>query len=108
MVHLRLKRNVITYLLLKMLDRAHIFVSGRVQGVFFRDHTQRWAASLGLTGWVRNIIDGRVEIMIEGHKEKIQSLLGKLKQGPPLARVESVDVEWKDHHGEFEDFQITW
>jgi acylphosphatase len=107
-VHLRLKRNVLTYSLSKMLTRAHIFVSGQVQGVFFRDHTQRWAASLGLMGWVRNVMGGRVEIMVEGHKENIQSLLGKLNQGPPLARVDSVDVEWEDHYGEFEDFRITW
>lgn len=91
-----------------MLTRAHILVSGRVQGVFFRDHTQRWAASLGLTGWVRNLLDGRVEIMVEGSKEKIQSLHGKLKQGPPLSRVNSVDLRWEDHLGEFEDFRITW
>ncbi|MBW1933376.1 MAG: acylphosphatase, partial [Deltaproteobacteria bacterium] len=48
--------------------RAHIFVSGRVQGVFFRDHTQRWASSLHLRGWVRNLRDGRVEVLVEGNK----------------------------------------
>lgn len=105
---LRLFRNVLTCQPLRMPVRAHILVSGRVQGVFFRDHTQRWAASLGLMGWVRNITDGRVEIMVEGNKEKIQSLVGRLKQGPPLARVESVDVAWEEHQGEFEDFRITW
>jgi acylphosphatase len=99
---------MLTCSLLKMLTRAHIFVSGRVQGVFFRDHTQRWAAPLGLTGWVRNVMGGRVEIMVEGPKDKIQSLLGRLKQGPPLARVDCLEVEWEDHLGEFEDFRITW
>ena len=96
------------FLLLRMLARAHIFVAGRVQGVFFRDHTQRWAISLGLTGWVRNLMDGRVEVLVEGNKEKIQNLLGKLKQGPPLSRVNELEVEWEDHRGEFEVFRITW
>ena len=106
--YLRLKGNVLICSLLRMLARAHIFVSGRVQGVFFRDHTQKWAASLGLTGWVRNGMDGRVEVMVEGKKEKVQSLLGKLKLGSPLSRVDDIDVEWEDHLAEFEDFRITW
>ena len=88
--------------------RAHIYVSGRVQGVFFRDHTRRWASSLGLTGWVRNLSDGRVEVTAEGDKERIETLISKLKEGPPLARVDKVEVKWEDYRGEFEDFRITW
>ena len=91
-----------------MKKRAHIFVSGRVQGVFFRDHTQRLANSLNLTGWVRNLRDGRVEVLAEGDKENIEDLIKGLKQGPPLARVKKVDVEWGDYKGEFEDFRITY
>jgi len=91
-----------------MKARAHIFVSGRVQGVFFRDHTQRWASSLKLTGWVRNMYDGRVEVLAEGEKEKIEDLINKLKAGPPMAHVEEVDVSWEEYKGEFKDFRITW
>jgi len=91
-----------------MKARAHILVSGQVQGVFFRDHTQRWASSLELTGWVRNLRDGRVEALVEGDKESIRDLINKLNQGPPLARVEKIDVNWEDYKGEFKYFQITY
>jgi acylphosphatase len=91
-----------------MKARAQIFVSGRVQGVFFRDHTQRWASSLGLTGWVRNVWDGRVEVLAEGEKDKIEDLISRLRQGPPLARVDNLEVNWVDYTGEFKDFRITW
>ena len=88
--------------------RAHVFVSGRVQGVFFRDHTQRWASSLSLTGWVRNLHDGRVETVVEGERKKIEGLIAKLKQGPPMADVSNVEISWEDSKGEFDGFRITW
>ncbi|MFQ6108200.1 MAG: acylphosphatase [Candidatus Aminicenantales bacterium] len=88
--------------------RAHIFVSGRVQGVFFRDHTRRWASSLRLTGWVRNLWDGRVEVLVEGKKERIESLISRLREGPPMAYVEKVEVNWEEYKDEFNDFRITW
>jgi acylphosphatase len=91
-----------------MKARAHIFVSGRVQGVFFRDHTRRWASSLGLTGWVRNVPDGRVEVLVEGDRDNIEGLISRLKLGPPLARVENVTVGWEEYSGEFPDFRIGW
>jgi len=91
-----------------MKARAHILVCGRVQGVFFRDHTRRWAISLGLTGWVKNLWDGRVEVLTEGEKENIESLISRLKQGPPMAQVENADVTWEEYKDEFEDFQIAW
>jgi acylphosphatase len=87
--------------------RAHIHVSGRVQGVFFRDHTQRWARSLSVTGWVRNVEDGNVEVLAEGERENIESLISHLEEGPPMAVVESVDVNWQGYRGEFHDFRIT-
>ncbi len=90
-----------------MKARAHIFVSGWVQGVFFRDQTQKWANSLSVTGWVRNLKDGRVEVIAEGDKEKVEDLINQLKQGPSLARVENVEVEWKEYTGEFRDFSIA-
>jgi len=91
-----------------MKARAHILVSGRVQGVFFRDHTRRWAVSLGLSGWVKNLPDGRVEVLGEGEKESLEALVAKLNQGPPSASVENVTVTWEDFRGEFCDFRVVW
>jgi acylphosphatase len=91
-----------------MKARCHVFVSGRVQGVFFRQNTLERAKSLGLIGWVRNTEDGRVEALFEGEKEKIEKILEWIKKGPPLARVEKVEVKWEDFKGEFEDFEIKY
>lgn len=91
-----------------MKARAHALVSGRVQGVFFRDHTRRWAGTLGLTGWVKNLRDGGVEVLAEGDREKIEALLARLRQGPPMGQVENVAVTWEEFTGEFEDFRIAW
>ncbi|MGD2245441.1 MAG: acylphosphatase [Candidatus Aminicenantes bacterium] len=91
-----------------MKSRAHILVFGRVQGVFFRDFTQRWASSFGLSGWVKNLADGRVEICVEGDQDKIESLIGMVREGPPMSRVERLDVEWETFQDEFQDFRITW
>lgn len=87
--------------------RAHILVHGRVQGVFFRDHTQRWAVSLGVLGWVKNLAGGEVEILAEGAKERIEDLLGFVRKGSPLSRVESLDIEWTSYIGNYENFRIT-
>lgn len=91
-----------------MKARVHVFISGFVQGVFFRDYTRRWASSLGLTGWVKNLWDGRVEVVAEGGEEAIKTLLDRLKDGPPAARVEKVDVTWEEYRAEFTDFRIAW
>ena len=91
-----------------MNTRAFIRVSGRVQGVFFREHTRKWATSLGLTGWVRNTEDGQVEINVEGERETIERLLELLHEGSPLSRVDFLDVDWEVYSGEFIDFRITW
>jgi acylphosphatase len=88
--------------------RAHIYVSGRVQGVCYRDFTQRSASSLNLTGWVKNLYDGRVEAVIEGDKEKIETLVNKMKEGPSWANVENTDLIWEDYTGDYNDFRITW
>ena len=91
-----------------MNTRAVVCVSGRVQGVFFREHTRKWATSFGLTGWVRNTEDGQVEITVEGDKDTIERLLELLREGPPLSRVDSLDMDWEVYSGEFLDFRITW
>ena len=87
---------------------AHILVTGKVQGVFFRDFTRENAIRLGLTGWVRNVPAGGVELVVEGEKEKILQLVEKLRQGPPVSRVKEVSVNWQTHEGEFDDFSISW
>jgi len=91
-----------------MKARVHVFVSGRVQGVFFRDHTRRWAVSLALTGWVRNMGDGRVEVLAEGEKERLEDLVARLRLGPPMAVVEDAEAAWEDFRGEFDTFRIAW
>ncbi len=87
-----------------MRKRWHIWVSGRVQGVFYRASTAEVAEQLGLTGWVRNLPDGRVEIVAEGGEEGLQKLLAWCRQGPPAARVTSVEVQQEAATGEFERF----
>jgi acylphosphatase len=88
--------------------RCHIFASGRVQGVFFRQTTLEIAKGFGLTGWVRNTEDGMVEAVFEGDKEKVEKMIEWIKIGPPLAKVEKVEVKWEDFKGEFEDFEIKY
>ncbi|HDM36361.1 MAG TPA: acylphosphatase [Candidatus Syntrophoarchaeum butanivorans] len=79
----------------------HIIVSGKVQGVFFRYATRSVGEELGLDGWVRNLYDGRVEIMAEGERDKLERLLEFAHRGPPAARVDEVRYEWGDAKGGF-------
>ena len=88
------------------MHRACIIVSGLVQGVFFRAFAQENALQLGLKGFVRNLSSGEVEAVVEGDEDGIEKLIGKLKAGPPAARVENVDVKWQPYKGEFRDFAI--
>ena len=73
--------------------RAHVTVSGLVQGVFFRDSARRRARELGVGGWVRNLADGRVEAIFEGDADRVRQVLDFLREGPPHARVDGVEVE---------------
>jgi len=88
--------------------KCHVLVSGRVQGVFFRQNTLERAKALGLKGWVRNTKDGKVEAVFEGEKEKIERILEWMKKGPPLARVDGLEIEWENFKGEFDDFEIRY
>jgi acylphosphatase len=90
-----------------MRARVHVLVSGRVQGVFFRGYAERWGSSLGLTGWVRNLWDRRIEIVAEGEKPGLEQLLDRLRIGPPSARVEGLEVHWEEPRDEFSDFRIV-
>jgi len=88
--------------------RARVVVSGRVQGVFFRSDTQDEALRHGLTGWVRNLPDGRVEAVFEGEKDKVDRLIEFCRRGPPGARVTRVEVTWENYTGEFKSFNIGY
>jgi len=85
--------------------RARVFVSGIVQGVFFRQKTKRQAESLGVNGWVRNLPDGRVEAVFEGEEQAVKALVDYCYHGPSYARVTNVDVLWEPYRGEFSGFE---
>ncbi len=87
--------------------RAHVFVEGRVQGVFFRAETQKQARRCSLTGWVRNLYDGRVEAVFEGEEAEVARMLTWCHEGPPYARVEGVEVSTEPATGEFDSFEVT-
>jgi len=89
-----------------MATQAHILIKGRVQGIFFRVFVKEQAQALGLTGWVRNAPDGRVEAIFSGEKEKIEEMIEKCRQGPPLARVEEIEVSWSKPKEFFPSFEI--
>lgn len=80
--------------------RAHATVSGRVQGVWFRQSTADEAVALGVSGWVRNTPDGRVEAVFEGSPDAVERALDYVRVGPTRAYVESVDVQWEKPRGE--------
>lgn len=80
--------------------RAHVRVSGRVQGVCFRAYTVDEAAAVGVTGWVRNTSDGEVEAVFEGDKSAVEEMIAWCRHGPPAARVSNVHVVWGEPNGE--------
>ncbi|MCW4015860.1 MAG: acylphosphatase [Candidatus Bathyarchaeota archaeon] len=86
--------------------RAHIFVSGRVQGVFFRVETRHEAMKRNVTGWIRNTSDGKVEAIFEGEKENVDGLIDFCRNGPPEARVTQLDIQWEEYTGDFNNFKI--
>ena len=86
--------------------RANVKVSGIVQGVFFRAYTREKAVRLGVTGWVRNLYDGRVEGLFEGGEQAVSQLVTWCRKGPPGARVIDVEVEWGEYSGEFDTFFV--
>ncbi|MDJ0665990.1 MAG: acylphosphatase [Desulfobacterales bacterium] len=88
--------------------RVHAFITGRVQGVAFRWETQRVAEQHQVRGWVRNLPDRRVEAVFEGPRPQVEAVLEWCHQGPGIARVDAVDVQWEDFKGEFEGFSITY
>jgi acylphosphatase len=85
-----------------------MYVSGRVQGVFFRNETQDEAVRQGVTGWVRNLPDGRVEAVFEGEKDRVERLIEFCRLGPRGAKTTHVEVSQESYTGEFRDFQVKY
>ncbi|HEY7068117.1 MAG TPA: acylphosphatase [Chloroflexota bacterium] len=86
--------------------RGHVWVSGRVQMVYYRGTTQRVASDRGLAGWVRNLPDGRVEAVFEGPRAAVEALIAWCHEGPPAARVEHVAIEWEPPQDEPPGFRV--
>jgi acylphosphatase len=89
------------------MHRKRIFISGRVQGVYFRVYTRKAALGFGLRGWVKNLPDGRVEAVIEGEERKVEEMLEWCWQGSPSSKVEKVEVITEPYRGEFKDFIVS-
>lgn len=85
---------------------AHVFVSGFVQNVGYRQFVKKIAQKTGLTGWVRNLSDGRVESLFSGSRDEIKKAIEECWKGPFLSEVKSVDVEWPGDREEYKDFEI--
>jgi acylphosphatase len=88
--------------------RFHAIVSGEVHMVGFRAFAQWHADQLGVRGWVRNLPGGEVEVVAEGKREALDSLLSLLREGPTLARVSGVEVRWEEPSGEPKDFRVRY
>jgi len=82
-------------------------VRGRVQGVYYRSFTTRNALQLGLTGYVRNLTGGSVEVYAEGERMQLGKLVEQLKTGPTAARVDNLTIDWKEYTGEYSNFIAT-
>lgn len=87
--------------------RAHLWISGRVQGVAYRASAAREAARLGVRGWVRNLPDGRVEAVAEGPADGVEAFIEWCRRGPTAARVDAVEIDRETPTGEFRRFDVT-
>ncbi len=91
-------------MLLKLI-RAHVKISGIVQGVFYRTNTVKEAKKRGLTGWVKNLPNGNVEAVFEGPEDKVKDMLKWCKEGPFLAVVKDIKVKYSEYKREFDNFE---
>ena len=90
------------------LARLHAVVYGHVQGVNFRTATRRQGQALGVSGWVRNLPDGSVEVIAEGQRSSLQQLLNWLHSGPPASRVRDVRFTWHEYEGALSQFSVRF
>lgn len=88
------------------LVRAHVWVTGRVQGVGFRAHVEYFARQFGVTGWVRNVGYDTVEAVAEGTREQVERFIVMMKQGPRASQVDESKVEWEEVTGEWKEFGV--
>jgi len=86
--------------------RLHAYIRGHVQGVGFRHYTMRTAGEMRVKGWVRNLRDGRVEVVAEGKRSRLEEFLSALRRGPVSASVEEVEEEWAPAKDEFTGFKV--
>ena len=89
-----------------MTQELHLFITGLVQGVSYRANAAAMAQRLGLAGWVRNLPDGRVELLAQGEEKALRSLLGWAHEGPSQARVDHVETRWEETAEPLPDFRI--
>ncbi len=89
-------------------QRVHLFVKGKVQGVFFRQALKVMAKKKNVSGWVRNLNDGRVEAVLEGEDIDVSSLVEWCHAGPANARVEDVEIRNEKYKGEFSKFEVVY
>jgi len=89
-----------------MTEAVHLLISGRVQGVWYRASARDQARRQGLTGWVRNRPDGRVEALAEGPRAELEAFITWCHQGPPAARVDDIEIDWREAGGTFKEFGV--
>ena len=89
-------------------EEIHCIVSGRVQGVMYRDFVKRFARRLGLAGYVRNLAGGTVEVLAQGSKDDLENLLARVRIGSLLSRVDDVRVEWRPATEAYSSFDIVF
>ena len=88
--------------------RAHIFVSGRVQGVLFRGCCKKKADKFEVSGWIKNLRDGRVEAVFEGERENVDKMVNWARKGPIWAKIDDFSVIWDNYQAEFKRFEIRY
>ena len=89
-------------------QRVELVISGVVQGVGFRYHTYQKAQQLRLTGWVKNMPDGRVTVVAEGERGELEILIAELKTGPRFGVVHNVDLRWAEATGQYTAFEVQF
>jgi len=90
------------------MKELHVTITGKVQGVWFRSWTRDIARELGLVGWVRNKADGNVEALGQGSEDLLMNFIEQLQEGPPLARVMGIELDWRDAETKLSGFEVRF